>query len=279
VDYPGFNLRMARWANRKGIAVYYYISPQLWAWKENRVRIVKDHITRMYVIIPFEEVFYARHKIRVKYVGHPLAWRISEYRKTAVTRPGAKRLVLLPGSRKREILHMLPVMLKAARSLTDFEIHIAAAPAIPGALYYDLIRSSGIRGVTITFGNTYGLLQRATAAFCTSGTATLETALFDVPQVVCYKGDTLSYLIARRLIRVPYIAMVNLICGKTVVPELIQKDFTAPRLLRALDEILTPENLNTLRHDYAVLKDRLTSGNPADAVAQDLCQNLASVNG
>lgn len=277
VDYPGFNLRMAKWAFRKGIRVFYYISPQLWAWKESRVKTVRASIEQMYVIIPFETEFYAKHGIDVEYVGHPLAWRIfTRYKEKRAPAGQGKRLVLLPGSRKREIQHMLPTMLAAVTELQGFKVYIAGAPSVPPSLYYHQIVASGVKGVTVTFGYTYSLLQTATAAFCTSGTATLETALFDVPQVVCYKGDRLSYMLARQLVKVAHIAMVNLICGKEVVPELIQDDFNPSALKRALDTILAPERSQQIHKDYAALKDKLVSGNPADHVAQDLIQRLQS---
>jgi lipid-A-disaccharide synthase len=267
-DYPGFNLRMAKWSHRRGIPVHYYISPQLWAWKESRVKIVRKYVDRMYVILPFEKAFYARHEIDVQYVGHPLAWRIDQITKSPMEHSGKKRIVLLPGSRRREIAYILPVMLGAVKDLQGYKVAIAAAPSVPAEYYYGFIRRSGITGVTLTFGYTYGILQSASAALCTSGTATLETALFRVPQVVCYKGDTLSYLIARRLVKVPFIAMVNLICEKEVVKELIQHDCNAAKLRQELYAILDPEKRKEIMAGYDLLRARLDTGDPAKKVAE-----------
>jgi len=274
-DYPGFNLRIARWADKQGYRVYYYISPQLWAWKEGRVKIVRNSVDRMYVILPFEKAFYARHGMEVDYVGHPLAWRIGQILSANDRgRRHANRIVLLPGSRQREIHDMLPTMLHAARNIPGSEIVVAGAPSIAPGYYYDMIARSGVPGVTLTLGYTYKLLQTAAAALCTSGTATLETALFNVPQVVCYKGDRLSYLIARQLIKVRYIAMVNLICDKEVVPELIQDDFNEEKLTEALANILKPETRIRIMEAYAELMDKLNAGDPAVAVANDIVNRI-----
>jgi lipid-A-disaccharide synthase len=173
-----------------------------------------------------------------------------------------KRLVLLPGSRRREIAYMLPVMLESIKHLQGYKITVAGAPSIPPEYYYDIIRKSSLTGVTLTFGYTYDLLRRSYAALCTSGTATLETA--------CYKGDTLSYLIARRLVKVPFIAMVNLICEKVVVPELIQRDFNPVRLKAELHAILNPERRKAILADYDQLRQRLDTGDPGKQVAEHI---------
>ncbi len=284
-DYPGFNLRMAKWAHQHGIPVHYYISPQLWAWKESRVKIVRKYVDQMYVILPFEKAFYAKHGIDVHYVGHPLAWRIDSLNLastnlgtsvglTSVRNVLNKRIILLPGSRRREITYMLPTMLEAVKHLQGYHIYIAGAPSVPAEFYYDFVKKSGLENATITFGYTYGLLQRATAALCTSGTATLETALFNVPQVVCYKGDRMSYLIAKRLIKVKFIAMVNLICDKEVVPELIQSEFNSVRLRKELESILTAERRNAMLSAYDLLRQRLDTGDPAKQVAARIISSL-----
>jgi lipid-A-disaccharide synthase len=276
-DYPGFNLRIAKWAHRKGYRVYYYISPQLWAWKEGRVKTVRHSVDRMYVILPFEKAFYTRHGIDVDYVGHPLAWRIGQMDQSdAGAAESRDRIVILPGSRKREIMDMLPIMLQAAAQLGNHGIYVAGAPSIAPQFYYRLIAESRVSGVTLTMGYTYKLLQTAGVAICTSGTATLETALFNVPQVVCYKGDRISYLIARRLIKVPYIAMVNLICDKAVVPELIQDDFNTSNLVRTLRTILEKNRKREMLEDYSRLRDLLDTGNPAVQVAEDIIQRAQS---
>ncbi len=276
VDYPGFNLRMARWSHGQGIPVHYYISPQLWAWKESRVRQVRRWVDRMYVILPFERPFYARHGITVQFVGHPLAWRIAGYRQTHETQVECDRTVLLPGSRRREILDILPVMLEAATRAGAEKIWIAAAPAIPATLYHKVISDSRITGVVVTYAYTYELLLRASAALCTSGTATLEAALFDVPQVVCYRADRLSYLLARMLVRIPFIALVNLIGEKQIVTELIQDNLTADRAAKELQSLSDPQRRSEIISDYAIVRSRLDDGNPAERVARAIVEALNS---
>ncbi len=239
VDYPGFNLRIAEHAHALGITVFYYISPQLWAWKAGRVEKVRRFVDRMFVILPFEKQWYAERGVDVDFVGHPLLDAIAD----EGTRPlsplpaddGRPVIALLPGSRRQEIQRMLPVMVGAARSFADHRLVVAAAPAIPPELYAPLI---GDAPATLVFERTYDVLRTAKAALVTSGTATLETALFGVPEVVCYKGGGLSVAIARSVVKVPFISLVNLIMEREVVPELIQSGLTVPRLRQALERIV-----------------------------------------
>jgi lipid-A-disaccharide synthase len=185
-----------------------------------------------------------------------------------------KLIILLPGSRKREIAYMLPVMLEAVKDLKGYSIYIAGAPSVASGFYYRILQENKANGVSLTTGYTYHLLQQASAAICTSGTATLETALFNVPQVVCYKGDRISYHIAKKLVKVPYIAMVNLISGKEVVKELIQDDFNATRVRTELEEILKPERRAEILSHYAELHSKLETGDPAMKVATLLISSL-----
>lgn len=243
VDYPGFNLRIAGFAKQHGIRVFYYISPQVWAWKQGRVHRIGKIVDRMFVILPFEKDFYAKFGYEVDFVGHPLLDAIGQFRRQKDTSAipafdlSDKRPVvaLLPGSRRQEIAVMLEVMLQVVPHFSDCRFVIGATPSIPHEFYRKIIGGAPVSVVT---GKTYALLNSASAALVTSGTATLETALFGVPEVVCYKGSPISYQIARRVIRVKYISLVNLILDRPVVRELIQHDFTAQNLKDELQKLL-----------------------------------------
>lgn len=261
IDYPGFNLRIAQWAKKQGIQVVYYISPQVWAWKENRVKKIKQCVDLMLVILPFEKPFYDKWNYEVTFVGHPLLDALDHLpeNKLHYDKPV---IALLPGSRKQEIKAMLPVMLEVIPLFPEYTFVIAQAPSQPDELYNELIENSD---VTLVKSNTYSLLQKATAALVTSGTATLETALFGVPQVVCYKANSISYVIAKQLVKIKYISLVNLILDKPSVTELIQNDLNMERLSNELKLILTTKREAILK-DYSTLKTVLgTSGASAKA--------------
>lgn len=253
IDYPGFNLRMARFVHGLGIPVVYYISPQLWAWKKGRVKKIRRYVDRMMVILPFEQEFYAREGVEVEFVGHPLLDVIGEI--SLKTAPSEQPLIaLLPGSRKQEIGRMLPLMLQLIPRFPQARFVVAGAPSQPEAFYRQLMAGTP---AGLWMNRTYELLQQADFALVTSGTATLETALHRVPQVVCYKGSTLSYLIGKRLIQVPYISLVNLIMGRQVVTELIQQQ-VRPHLLEAeLRALMQPQAHARLQADYAELRQKL----------------------
>jgi len=237
IDYPGFNLRIAKWARAQGIRVVYYISPQLWAWKEGRVKTVREAVDKMLVILPFEKAFYARHGLDVEFVGHPLVDVVAAAGAAPATAPLSDKpiIALLPGSRAMEIRQKLPVMLEAAARFPHCQAVVAGAPAQDPALYASLMQGSDAR---ILYDRTYDLLREARAALVTSGTATLETALFGVPQAVCYRGNPVSTWLARRLIKVKYISLVNLILDEALVEELIQNDLTADRAATVLEGLL-----------------------------------------
>jgi lipid-A-disaccharide synthase len=257
VDYPGFNLRIAEFAKANDIKVFYYISPQIWAWKQSRVHKIKRVVDKMFVILPFEKDFYKKFDVNVDFVGHPLLDAVDNYAKETQTLKlysDKPIIALLPGSRKQEINTMLPVMLKMQKEFLDYQFVIAAAPSQTKAYYDSLI---GEQKIEIVFGKTYQLLQKATAALVTSGTATLETALFGVPEVVCYKGGTISYHIAKKLIKVNYISLVNLIMDKEIVKELIQDEFNEMQLKMELNKLLLSETRNSLLNDYKALKEKL----------------------
>ncbi len=277
IDYPGFNLRIAKWAKEQGLKVIYYISPQVWAWKEGRVKMMKECIDKMLVILPFEKDYYKnKWNWEVEYVGHPLVEVVNSqkspdnYREVNSEKFSDKSIIaLLPGSRKQEILKKLPVMLEVSRSFPDHQFIVAKAPGVEEGFYDELLKSYS--NVSYVSDQTYNLLMQSKAALVTSGTATLETALFAVPEVVCYKGSYLSYQIGRRLVKVKFISLVNLIMDKLVVKELIQDDMTVENLKHELQELLTNDERKVqLQKDYAVLKNLLSEGGNASAKAARL---------
>jgi lipid-A-disaccharide synthase len=259
VDYPGFNLRIAGFVKEHGFKVFYYISPAIWAWKQNRVHKIKRSVDRMFTILPFEQDFYKKFDFEVDFVGHPLLDALEHSQEQTLILNTAKPVIaLLPGSRKQEISRMLPVMLEARKNFPEYHFVIAGAPAMPAAFYESLI---GEEEVQIVYGQTYNLLRRSFAALVTSGTATLETALFRVPQVVCYKAGAISYHIAKRLVKVKFISLVNLIMDREIVTELIQDDFNVNRLSSELKKITsnTENRERMLQHMDAL---RLNLGGP-----------------
>jgi lipid-A-disaccharide synthase len=269
IDYPGFNMRIAAWAKRQGIRIVYYISPQIWAWKESRVHKIKRDVDKMLVILPFEVDFYRKWDFKVTYVGHPLVEVVSEERSRAEEPLSAKPIIaLLPGSRAQEIKIKLPIMLRMADHFPEYCFAIAQAPAQPDSLYKEI---AGGKDVLLVKGQTYNLLKQATAALVTSGTATLETALFGVPQVVCYKGNPVSYWLATKLVKVKYISLVNLIMDKPVVTELIQNDLDEVNLKSALTRLLHDEAYKQqLKQDYAVLWHKLGDSPAAANAAREI---------
>ncbi|HMQ45827.1 MAG TPA: lipid-A-disaccharide synthase [Saprospiraceae bacterium] len=260
IDYPGFNLRIAKWAKKQGIKVVYYISPQIWAWHSSRVHGIKASVDQMLVILPFERDFYAQYGYPADFVGHPLLDAIADLPLDEAFRQreglsDKPIIALLPGSRRQEIERMLDVMLAVVPHFPDFQFVVAGAPAIPSDFYRDFIQS--YPQVKLVQGLTYSLLQQAQIAAVTSGTATLETALFEVPQVVCYRGSAFSFWIAKRLVNVRYISLVNLIMDRPIVQELIQHDLNAESLTKALNALLVQENAQRIQADYKELKQRL----------------------
>ena len=269
IDYPGFNLRIAKWAKQQGLKVIFYISPQVWAWKENRVKEMKKNIDKMIVIIPFEKDYFEnKWNWEVEYVGHPLAEEIERHKVQGTRHKFSDKpiVALLPGSRKQEIAKKLPIMLEVSKFFHGYEFIVAEAPSVEDHFYRNFTKSYS--NVSSVKNQTYNLLSQATAALVTSGTATLETALFGVPEVVCYKGSPVSYQIAKRVIKVKYISLVNLIMDRLVVKELIQNDLTAHNLKHELQEILKNEKrINEIKKDYAELKRILSEGGNASANA------------
>lgn len=279
IDYPGFNLRVAAWAKEKGITVVYYISPQVWAWKESRVKMIRKVVDRMLVILPFEKEFYeTKWDYKVDFVGHPLVQVVNDF--LAREGDGLQYLkpvvALLPGSRRQEVSVKLPVMLEASKAFPDYQFIVAKATSLDEDFYASLLKD--YPSVLTVKNETYKLLSEAKAALVTSGTATLETALFGVPQVVCYKGSAISYQIAKRLIKIKYISLVNLIMDKPVVTELIQSEFTVENVTKELDAILNNERRKLqLQKDYFELKQLLQQGGNASQKAAKIVVDFTAV--
>ena len=273
IDYPGFNLRISKWAKTQPYKVIYYISPQVWAWKESRVPEMKKNIDKMLVILPFEKEYYeTKWDWEVIYVGHPLVKVIEDYKSNSLTaEPSTSTqtsniIALLPGSRKQEILKKLPIMLKVSKAFPKYQFIIAKAPGLEDTFYDKLVHN--YPNVSSVRNETYNLLSHAKAALVTSGTATLETALFSVPQVVCYKGSFISYQIGRRLVKVKYISLVNLIMDKLLVKELIQNNLTTENLTHELSDLLNDtEKQQQLQQGYKSLKNILSESGNASAKA------------
>ena len=266
VDYPGFNMRMATFAKKHNIKVVYYITPQVWAWKESRVKKLKRDVDLLLPILPFELSFFAKHGIDVSYVGHPLldALKDLDSRNIESEKP---IIAILPGSRKQEIATSLPIMMEVAKSFENYQFIIAGAPSISQDYYRSITQDSYM---PVLSNQTHALLKECKAAIVTSGTATLEAAILKVPQVVCYKASSISYFLAKLVVKVKYIALVNLICDKEVVKELIQDDFNADNLVNELNRILNKKNKTQILSDYdsliRLLGDVGASKRAADAI-------------
>ena len=270
IDYPGFNLRIAKWAKQKGLKVIYFIAPQVWAWKENRVPAMRESIDRLLCILPFEKKYFKdRWNWEVDYIGHPLMQVLES--QTNLPHPipslqGQSLIALLPGSRKQEILKKLPVMLSVVKHFPGYHFAVAQAPGLDDAWFESLIPSS--HNIHIVKGNTYALLNHSKAALVTSGTATLETALLNVPEVVCYKGNPITLYLAKRFVKIKFIALVNLIMDREVVKELIQENLNTKNVVLALKQLLEdPAKQAQIQADYSALKTALYTGESATEVA------------
>jgi lipid-A-disaccharide synthase len=277
IDYPGFNMRIAKWAKKLGIPNQYYISPQIWAWKENRIKEIKRDVDKMYVILPFEKDFYEKkHHFAVEFVGHPLIDAISNREKTSFEKFTSENnlsqkpiIALLPGSRKQEIEKMLSIMLSVVDKFTDYQFVIAGAPSQEYEFYKQFLTTENVKFVS---NKTYDLLSVSHAALVTSGTATLETALFKVPQIVCYKANWISYEIAKRIITLKFISLVNLIMDKEVVKELIQKELNTKNLEVELNKIISGNQRQEILSQYEILEQKL-GGKGASSTTAELIIN------
>lgn len=275
IDYPGFNMRIAEWAKQQGIKIVYYISPQVWAWKEKRVEKLKRDVNKMLVILPFEVDFYKKWDFEVTYVGHPLVEVVRYEKEQVPVQPISDKpiIALLPGSRAQEIKVKLPLMLQMVRHFPDHCFVVAQASAQPDSLYKEII---GDMPVLLVKDQTYNLLKQAKAGLITSGTATLETALFGLPQVVCYKGNPVSFWLATKLVSVKYISLVNLIMDKEVVKELIQTGLTEANIKAALTRLLYDETYKKeLKSDYDTLWHKLGDKQASALAAKEICSLVA----
>ena len=285
VDYPDFNLRLARALQKRGVRVVYYVSPQLWAWRGGRIRTVRDTVARMLVIFPFEEALYRKAGVPVSFVGHPLLDSVRPEPDTGAflaglgLDPDRPVVAVLPGSRPQEVLHNLPPLVGGidliGKARPDVQFLLAEAPSLPPALF---VTALGNRPVRVVSGRTHGIVGAATVALVASGTATVETALLGTPMVVVYRVAPLTYLLGRPFVRVSQFAMVNLIAEKAVAPELIQGDFTAERVAQeALALLGDPERRRRMQDDLGLVRRRLGGPGASDRAAVAVASELASV--
>jgi lipid-A-disaccharide synthase len=273
IDYPGFNLRIAKWAKSQHIKTVYYITPQVWAWHQSRIHDLNKYTDLLLVILPFEAAFFKKFGYHATYVGHPLTDAIKSYQsdKSFIEKYRNSHIIaLLPGSRKQEIQQILPPMLEALKD-TEATLLLAGAPSIEDDLYQNILHQCDMeQRVTLIRNKAYDILSIAKYALVGSGTATLETALFKVPQVVCYKGNYLSYHIAKRLVNIPYISLVNLIANKEVVKELIQDDLTAENIQKELENLKM--NKYQIQKDYDSIIELLGNAGASDKAAANIYQ-------
>jgi len=281
IDYPGFNMRIAKWAKELNYKTHYYISPQIWAWKENRIKAIKEDVDKMFVILPFEKSFYEdKHHFPVDFVGHPLIDAIQNqpaFDETVFRKENQLSekpiIAVLPGSRKQEITKMLSLMLSVVDDFQEYQFVIAGAPSQDYEFYQQFITNKNIKFIS---NKTYDLLRSSAAALVTSGTATLETALFKVPEVVCYKGSWASYQIAKRIITLKYISLVNLIMDQEVVTELIQNECNTKRIKEELQKLLEPSYRENLLKNYDILEQKLGGVGASKKTAKLIVADLKS---
>jgi lipid-A-disaccharide synthase len=279
IDYPGFNMRIAKWSKKLGITNYYYISPQIWAWKESRIKAIKNDVDKMFVILPFEKDFYEKkHGFPVEFVGHPLIDAIQNREKTNVEHFKKENklddrpiIALLPGSRKQEIEKMLSQMLFVVKDFPDYQFVIAGAPSQEFSFYEQFLNTNQVKFIS---NKTYDLLSISHAALVTSGTATLETALFKVPEVVLYKGSWASYQIAKRVVTLKYISLVNLIMDQEIVTELIQDDCNYKKIKTELTKIIEPNYRKKLLENYNLLETKLGGNGASNKTAKLIVEDM-----
>jgi lipid-A-disaccharide synthase len=271
VDYPGFNLRIAAFCKQNSIKTAYYIAPKIWAWKENRGKKLEQFVDLLLIIFPFEVEYFKKWRVKAHYIGNPLVETVDNHirdNKPATTQ-GKPVIALLPGSRKQEIKRILPVMLQVVRRFPDYQFVIAGAPGISKEFYQPWLTPQ----VEVVFAQTYNVLQNSTAAIVCSGTATLETALFNVPQVCGYVANPVSYAIARMLVKIKYISLVNLCLDKPAITELIQHDFNPDKIATELQAVLPGGNkLQTLLTDYATLRKNLQGHGASERGAEAIIE-------
>ena len=278
IDYPGFNLRIAKWARKNGFKNHYYISPQVWAWKESRVSSMKKNIDSLYVILPFEKSYFQeKHDYNVEYVGHPLMEHLPKispekglYQKLKLS-TDKPIITFLPGSRKQEINKLLPEFIKIQDEFPEYQFIVAGAPGRDVLDYNEII---GKKSIPVIFNETYNLIQISKACVVTSGTATLETALLGTPQIVCYKSSFFSYLIAKAIVKLKFISLVNIIMNKEVVEELIQKDCNSINITNALKKILSKSKADQIKKDYKELYQILDKGGASKIISKSILKSI-----
>lgn len=284
VDYPGFNLRMAKWATENGIKVDYYISPTVWAWKEGRVEQIKKYTNKLFVILPFEEDFYKKHNHKVYFTGHPLIDAIEKQKPQFRTKEqfisdnhlsNKPIIVVLPGSRVQEIERMMSIMMEVTKDYPDYQFIVAGANNLSKEYYKNLEQQN----VKVLFNQTYELMTYAKAGIIKSGTSTLESGLFKLPQVVCYKGGAVSFAIGKRLVKIKYISLVNLIMDKPIVKELVQNDLTAKNISEELNLLLNDSTYrNTMIQEYEALIQHLGGAGASARIAKYLVDDASQIN-
>ena len=282
IDFPGFNMRIAKYFHQSSFPVMYYIAPQVWAWKENRVEAIKKYVDQLYVILPFEKTFFKNHEIDVNYFGHPLLEHVLDFQKNNSARKedffekygldeNKKIISLLPGSRRQEIIKKLPIMLESLSSYNNGNNIVIAGMNNFKTLYKQLINNYNVK---VIYDDTYNILNNSNIALVTSGTATLETAFFKVPQVVCYKSSWFSYLIAKSFIKVKYISLVNLILNKICVKELIQNDLNILNLSKELSKLKKVEYLESIKYDYLILLKKCSGIDVSKNIANSMLKTI-----
>ncbi|MEO0468325.1 MAG: lipid-A-disaccharide synthase [Bacteroidota bacterium] len=264
IDYPGFNMRMLPFLSKLKLPIFWYISPQVWAWKKGRVKTLRKYVDRMAVILPFEQDFFAKEGMEVSFVGHPLLDALPARDESYIA---GRTVALLPGSRKQEIKRMLPVMLEMVERFPEHHFVIAGAPSQTEAFYREMI---GKIDVELRMNQTYEILGDADYALVTSGTATLETALFGVPQVICYRGNAVSYAIGKRLVKVKYIGLPNLILDQPLLKELIQYEYNATNLAEELLALMKADRQVAVQSGYEALREKLGSSGASERVAKEV---------
>ena len=284
VDYPGFNMRIAKWATEQGIRVFYYIAPAIWAWHESRVHGIKKYVERLYVILPFEPGVFAKHDYKVHYFGHPMADIILREREKIISREEFLKkynlsdkpiIAMLPGSRAQELKYILPEMLTTVKHFPEYQFVIGAAASLPLEMYQEAAKGFDVKFVR---NDTYSLMQHSHAGLIKSGTSTLEAGLFDLPEVLCYKGNKVTIQIGRWVAKAKYICLVNLILDKPAVKELIQQDLNENMLVESLKNIVSGPKRNELLIEYKNVQQQLKAGNVSAKIAQDIYNCLVKTH-
>ena len=273
IDYPGFNLKICKWAKNNGYKNFFYISPQIWAWKENRIKTIKNNIDKLFVIFPFEKEYYReKHNMEVEFYGHPLIEKIGDFssskdflKKNNITKE-RDIITLLPGSRSQEINSMLPIFLTLKKHYLNFEFIVAGVKNVNESVYQPALDIN----VKVVYNQTYDLLYHSKIAIVTSGTASLECALFNVPQIVCYKTSSISYFIGKSFVNISFISLVNIILKKSIVKELVQNELTEKNLVNELSNILSDNKISDILNEYSKIYSMLSIEGTSKKIATSI---------